>query len=168
METTRSERSQGAMRTLGGGNVKQRPNVKRLSRKEFLQVVGGGAAGSMVLLTGCNTGPAEVVGSAQSASPAPPARSKKQTGADLQGSTDALVTFITTSSLRSMPDEAVALGKRCLIDGLGVMLAGSTTEGSGIVRQYVKAIREKKEASILGAESFMVPAAQAALANGAA
>ena len=98
----------------------------------------------------------------------PGAASKKKSGADIKGATDALVTFITTASLRTMPDDVIAIGKRCLIDGFGVILAGSTVQGSAIVRQYVKAITEKKEASVLGAERLMVPAPQAALANGAA
>jgi 2-methylcitrate dehydratase PrpD len=146
--------------------VRQLPGARRLSRKEFLEVVGGGAAGTVALFAaGCTTGPAEVVGSAQEGAQAP---SKKKSGADIKGATDALVTFITTASLRTMPDDVIAIGKRCLIDGFGVILAGSTVQGSAIVRQYVKAITEKKEASVLGAERLMVPAPQAALANGAA
>lgn len=146
--------------------MKQLPGARRLSRKEFLEVVGGGAAGSVALFAaGCTTGPAEVVGSAQSGAPPP---SRKKTGADLNGATDALVTFITTANLRSMPGDVIAMGKRCLIDGFGVILAGSTVKGSAIVRQYIRAVTEKREASVLGSERLMVPAAKAALANGAA
>ena len=128
--------------------MKQLPGGRRLSRKEFLEVVGAGAAGSVALFAtaGCTTGPAEVVGSAQEGAQAPP--SKKKSGADIKGATDALVTFITTASLRTMPDDVIAVGKRCLIDGFGVILAGSTVQGSAIVRQYVKAVTDKKEASV--------------------
>jgi hypothetical protein len=69
-----------------------------------------------------------VVGSAQEGAQAPPSNSKKKSGADIKGATDALVTFITTASLRTMPDDVIAVGKRCLIDGFGVILAGSTVE----------------------------------------
>ena len=79
--------------------MKQLPRVRRLSRKEFLEVVGGGAAGSVALFAaGCATGPAEVVGSAQEGAQAP---TKKTSGADIKGATDALVTFITSASLRT-------------------------------------------------------------------
>ena len=82
----------------------QVPRGRRLSRKEFLEVVGAGAAGSVALFAaaGCTSGPAEVVGSAQEGAQAPP--SKKKSGADIKGATDALVTFITTASLRTVQE----------------------------------------------------------------
>lgn len=145
--------------------MEERAGTRRLSRKEFLKVVGGGAAGSVALFAGCAAAPEQAATAAPAATPA---SSKKKTGAELKGATDALVTFITTASLASMPDDVVAMGKRCLIDGFGVILAGSTVEGSAIVRQYVRSLTDKRGASILGPERLMVPAAQAALANGAA
>ena len=59
------------------------------------------------------------------------------------------------------------MAKRCLIDGFGVILAGSTVRGSAIVRQYIKATTDKKDATALGPEKLMATAALAALANGA-
>ena len=66
-----------------------------------------------------------------------------------------------------MPPEVVAQGKRCLIDGFGVILAGSTTQGSAIVREYVTAAAGRREATVLGSKQLMTSAAYAALANGA-
>ena len=51
--------------------------------------------------------------------------------------TGAVVDFISRARWPDFPAEAVALAKRCIIDGLGVMLAGSTTGGSTILRDYV-------------------------------
>ena len=52
--------------------------------------------------------------------------------------TAAVVEFITSARWQDFPPEAIALGKRCIIDGLGVVLAGSTTAGSKIIHNYVK------------------------------
>jgi 2-methylcitrate dehydratase PrpD len=83
------------------------------------------------------------------------------------GATAAVVEFITQARLRDFPAEAVRVGKRCIIDGLGVLLAGSTTRGSTILQNYVRAAHESREATVFGRESFGARAASAALANGA-
>ena len=41
--------------------------------------------------------------------------------------TGAVVEFITQVKWQDFPSDAVALAKRCVTDGLGVILAGSTT-----------------------------------------
>jgi 2-methylcitrate dehydratase PrpD len=129
----------------------------RINRKSFLKLSAAGAASALV--------PAALQG-AQPAAPAS-AKSKKQQNAAIKGTTDAIATFITTTSLSSMPAAAIEQAKRCLVDGFGVVLAGSTVHGSAIVRDYVKHLSEKKEATILGAAAFMAPVSYAALVNGA-
>jgi 2-methylcitrate dehydratase PrpD len=84
--------------------------------------------------------------------------------------TAAVVEFITQARLQDFPAEAIAIGKRCIIDGLGVVLAGSTTHGSHIVHDYVKAEGGKAEggsSTVFAAEPFRTTASLAALANGA-
>jgi 2-methylcitrate dehydratase PrpD len=88
--------------------------------------------------------------------------------------TSAVVDFITTARWQSFPGEAVAIGKRCVIDGLGVILAGSTTRGSGIVREHVRETfgaagadgSASPASTVLGVDSFRTSASAAALANG--
>ena len=80
--------------------------------------------------------------------------------------TGAVVDFITRARWQDFPPEAVALAKRCVIDGLGVMLAGSTTQGAGILRDYVTAGEQRPEATALGTHPFRTSAASAALLNG--
>ena len=82
--------------------------------------------------------------------------------------TAAVIDFITQSKIDHFSREAVALAKQCIADGLGVILAGSTTRGSGIVREYIRRGEEADEATVLGAEAFRCRAASAALANGTA
>ena len=83
------------------------------------------------------------------------------------GVTKAVVDFITHVTLTAIPERAVVEAKRCLIDGFGVVLAGATTQGSGIVRSYVKSAGGAHEATVLGPAPLSATAAQAALANGA-
>ena len=81
--------------------------------------------------------------------------------------TGAVVEFITQTRWPDFSSEAVALAKRCVIDGLGVILAGSTTRGSAILRDYIRTTDGSREATVLGQEPFRTSAGSAALANGA-
>ena len=84
------------------------------------------------------------------------------------GVTKAVTTFIQNARFDDIPAKAVAEAKRCLIDGFGVVLAGATVHGSGIVREYVKTFDvATRGASILGPERLSANAAHAALANAA-
>ena len=82
--------------------------------------------------------------------------------------TAAVIDYVTQSSLDRFPREAVSLAKQCIIDGLGVILAGSAARGTAIVRDYVRAGGEVAEATVLGGDTFSCRAASAALVNGTA
>jgi 2-methylcitrate dehydratase PrpD len=82
------------------------------------------------------------------------------------GATGAVVDFITRARWQDFPAEAIRLGKRCVIDGLGVILAGSATQGSGILRDHVQSSRQTEEATAFAAQPFRTSAASAALLNG--
>jgi 2-methylcitrate dehydratase PrpD len=127
-----------------------------INRSSFLRAILSGAAASVA---------ATRFGGVVPVSAAEPPR-KVQKDA-IKGATDALTGFVTRTFLGDFPATVVEQGKRCLIDGFGVILAGSTTEGSRIVREYATASAGKREATVLGARGQMMPAAMAALANGA-
>jgi 2-methylcitrate dehydratase PrpD len=74
--------------------------------------------------------------------------------------------FIIKTTYQDIPPEAIRIAKRCLIDGTGVMLSGSTDKASMILRDYLKGIGGKAESSVLGSK-LKTPAPSAALANGA-
>jgi 2-methylcitrate dehydratase PrpD len=80
----------------------------------------------------------------------------------------AVVDFIIRSSPDHLPAQAIALAKHFIIDGIGVILAGSTTSAARIVRDYVQAGREAEEASAFGIGSLRGRAASIALVNGVA
>ncbi len=83
------------------------------------------------------------------------------------GITGAVVGFITTRSADRIPAAAIDQAKRCLLDGFGVILAGATTRGSRIVREYVKTIGAGGDSTVFGPAPTTAAAAPAALANAA-
>ena len=123
----------------------------KISRKTFLTLAAAGAAGATL---------APRALAAQS-------KPKKVEKAAIKGTTDALTSFITKTTLASIPADVVAQARRCLVDGFGVMLAGSTVQGSAIVRDYVRTVSARKEATAIGQASLMTSAAHAALVNAA-
>src|SRR5258706_16385591 len=124
----------------------------RISRKDFFKVAAGTAAAAAL---------------SRELAAAGDGKSKKVEKAAIKGTTDALTAFITKTTLASMPADVVAQGKRCLVDGFGVVLAGSTVKGSAIVRGYVRSLAAKKEATGIGAAGLMTSASHAALLNAA-
>ena len=131
----------------------------RIDRKSFLRLAAAGAAGATV--------PHKLDPAAGSTLLAADGKPKKQEGAAIKGVTAAVAKFIVNTSLAGMPANVIDQGKRCLMDGFGVILAGSTVRGSAIVRDYVKGVTDKKESTVIGAGSFMAPVPHAALVNGA-
>jgi 2-methylcitrate dehydratase PrpD len=80
--------------------------------------------------------------------------------------TGAVVEFIGRARLDAMPAEAIAIGKRCIIDGLGVMLAGATQDAGRILHGYVQGAESRQDATVFGPRPFKTTAAAAALVNG--
>jgi len=81
------------------------------------------------------------------------------------GLTQEIAGFISGTTYEDLSRESVRLAKRCLVDGTGVILAGSTDQASVIMREYLKDVGGKPESAVLGSE-LRLPAATAALANG--
>src|SRR6476469_1155115 len=77
-------------------------------------------------------------------------RPAKVQKAAIKGTNDALTAFITKTTLADIPPDVIAQAKRCLVDGFGVILAGSTVKGSEIVRSYVRSVGDRKEATAIG------------------
>ena len=82
--------------------------------------------------------------------------------------TEAVTEFVSTASLDRLPDEVQHEGKRCLLDGTGVVLAGATEESAAIVQDQVRVRRGEGEATVLGVGGLQAAAPEAALANGLA
>lgn len=80
--------------------------------------------------------------------------------------TAAVVDFIHRAELASFPAEALAIAKRCIIDGLGVLLAGSAQPTSRILQSHLCGADARTDATAFGPEPFKASAATAALVNG--
>ena len=81
------------------------------------------------------------------------------------GLTQEVASFIVKTTYEDLPPEAIRIAKRCLIDGTGIALSGSTDPPSLILRKYLESLGGKPEASVIGTK-LRVPASAAALANG--
>src|SRR5687768_3442180 len=85
---------------------------------------------------------------------------------DQARATGAVVDFIRRARWETFPAEAVGIAKRCIIDGLGVMLAGSTQDASNILRDYLRGSDARADATAFGPAAFRTGAESAALLNG--
>ena len=52
--------------------------------------------------------------------------------------TEKIARFIANTSYENIPREAIHIAKMCLLDCLGVALAGTTESTSKIITEYVK------------------------------
>ena len=82
--------------------------------------------------------------------------------------TDEVVGFIEAATFGEFPAEAIRIAKRCVLDGLGLMLAGSAQYCTRIMREFSLSDGRGSGATTLGKDSVKLPAALAALVNGTA
>jgi len=80
--------------------------------------------------------------------------------------TRSVAEFIVNTKYEDIPDEVIALGKKTMLDGFGLALAGSASVVAPVVRQYIGTLGlARKSATIVGT-NLKVPARFAAFANG--
>ncbi len=83
-----------------------------------------------------------------------------------QGLTRYVAEFIVNTKYADIPADVLALGKKSILDGFGLALAGSASVMGPKVRQYVQTVmRPAGEASIIGT-GLRAPVRFAAFANG--
>ena len=80
--------------------------------------------------------------------------------------TAAVVAFVQETDVAGLPPEVLAIAKRCIIDGLGVILAGSTQEVGRLLVDYIQGADQRPDATVLGQHPFKTGAPSAALVNG--
>lgn len=76
--------------------------------------------------------------------------------------------FVADAKFSDYPAEAIRIARRCVLDGLGVMLAGSDQECTRIVREFGLKNGQDSGATAFGKDPVKLPAAFAALVNGTA
>ena len=82
--------------------------------------------------------------------------------------TEEVSNFVVAAKYEDFSSNILSIAKRCVIDGIGVILAGSTEPSARIVLDYVLSVEGKKECTILGKGKTKAPAHLAALVNGTA
>ncbi len=80
--------------------------------------------------------------------------------------TEEIANFVEAAQYGDFSPEAKHTAKRCMIDGVGVILAGLTEPCARIIREYVLSVGGREESSLLGKGKHRAPAHLAALANG--
>jgi len=82
------------------------------------------------------------------------------------GLTRSVAEFIVNTKYEDIPDDVVDLGKKTMLDGFGLALAGSASVVAPVVRQYIGTLGlTRKSATVVGT-NLKVPARFAAFANG--
>jgi 2-methylcitrate dehydratase PrpD len=86
----------------------------------------------------------------------------------VQKLTASVADFVAKTKYSDIPDETQELGKKSILDGLGLALSGSKAETAGLIHEYVKSFGfQPGGVSVLGSASKL-PARFAAFANGVA
>ena len=102
---------------------------------------------------------------AASASAQPPQEGARQFP-NVPGLTKYVSEFIASTKYRDIPEDVLALGRKSILDGFGLALAGSVSPMGPLIRQYVeKFVAPGSKSSIVGT-GMRVPTRFAALANG--
>src|SRR5262245_17613956 len=102
---------------------------------------------------------------AASASAQPPQEGARQFP-NVPGLTKYVSEFIANTKYRDIPEDVLALGKKSILDGFGLALAGSVSPMGPLIRQYIeKFVAPGSKSSIIGT-GMKVPTRFAALANG--
>jgi 2-methylcitrate dehydratase PrpD len=76
--------------------------------------------------------------------------------------------FTANLKFHDFPVEALRIAKRCVLDGLGLILAGSDQTCTAIIQRQSLDLGKNPEATVLGAKPIKLPALLAALINGTA
>src|SRR5438270_6434114 len=81
--------------------------------------------------------------------------------------TDYVAGFVVATRGQDVPSDVAHLGKRSVLDGIGLALAGAASQTSSIARQYLRSlgIATAQGSTVIGSD-LRLPARFAAFANG--
>ena len=94
--------------------------------------------------------------------------STEQTAAAPESLTTYVAGFIASTKYSDLPREVVHLGKKSILDGLGLALAGSVAKSGKLVRRHLQGLWCAGGAACVIGSDLRVPARFAAFANGTA
>jgi 2-methylcitrate dehydratase PrpD len=76
--------------------------------------------------------------------------------------------FIASTRFANIPEDVLALGKKSVLDGFGLALAGSVAKSGHLIRRHLQGLGTNVRASSVLGTGMRLPARFAAFANGAA
>lgn len=82
------------------------------------------------------------------------------------GTTRHVVEFLRGAGYSDIPDEVIALGKKSIVDGLGLALSGSVARSGELVRRHLESLRLAAGPATIIGSSLKVAPRFAAFANG--
>ena len=82
-----------------------------------------------------------------------------------EGLTREVATFVVETGFDALPAELLELGRKSILDGLGLALSGSVAASGRIIQRYLKSQKLTGDASVIGTD-FKIPPRFAAFANG--
>lgn len=94
--------------------------------------------------------------------------STQSAGSDVTSLTAYVAEFIASTRYADIPSAAVELGKKSILDGLGLALAGSVAKSGTILRRHLQGLGCIGGTSTVIGSSLRLPARFAAFANGTA
>jgi 2-methylcitrate dehydratase PrpD len=77
-------------------------------------------------------------------------------------------TFAVDLKFEDIPEDVLNIGRRCVLDGLAVALAGSEQQAITVIDSYVRKVGGAPDSRVVGDASLRLPAHLAALWNGLA
>ena len=87
---------------------------------------------------------------------------------NVHGVTKQVAEFVVKTRYEDLPADAIELGKKSILDSIGLALAGSRADTAELVERYVESLGcDKKDAAVIGTAK-RYPARFAAFANGVA
>jgi len=75
-------------------------------------------------------------------------------------------TFIVSTAYRDLPEDVIELGKKSILDGLGLALCGSVAETGRLSRAYVSSLGLSNQGCAVIGSSLKAPPRFAAFVNG--
>lgn len=84
----------------------------------------------------------------------------------VEGATHRVIQFVTATKYDDIPKNVIELGKKSILDGLGLALAGSRTESGLISRRYVQKLGIENGDSVIAGTAQKAQPPFAALLNG--
>ncbi len=84
---------------------------------------------------------------------------------DVPGLTRQVAEFIVKTKAKDLPKDVVAVGKKSILDGIGLALSGSVAESGHLTQKYLSTVGAKGKATVIGTNMRMAPRF-AAFANG--